>query len=294
MVMKAYSSDNIQLLMLFILLLPLVTLVGCESGRQKLQVSAAASMSEAVTQLVEAYETRHPDIQVKIHTAASGTIASQIIKGAPVDVFISASKYHMQRVFEAGYTDGNVPVVLCTNSLVLVYSADIAQKDPIAVDDPTRKRSKLEQLRWSGIERVGMGNPAYVPAGRYAAQLLKSEQLYSQLQDKLVFAGSVRQALAWLEAGEVDAAFVYRTDAKLVPQLSIAAEWKVIDQRPIQYPVAIIRSEEHLSDERLNSKRAAAQDFLTFLQSHTATAILKSSGFLPAGTTVEMKGGVNK
>jgi len=88
MVMKAYYYDITQLLRLFILLLTLFTLVSCESGRQKLQVSAAASMSGAVTQLAEAYEASHSDIQVKIHTAASGTIASQIIKGAPVDVFI--------------------------------------------------------------------------------------------------------------------------------------------------------------------------------------------------------------
>ncbi|MDZ7794277.1 MAG: molybdate ABC transporter substrate-binding protein [Spirochaetia bacterium] len=265
MVMKAYYSNNNQLFLLFILLLTTFTLVSCESGKQNLQVSAAASMSEAVTQLSEAYETRNPDIQVKIHTAASGTIASQIIRGAPVDIFISASQYHMQRVFESGHTDGHAPIVLCTNSLVLVYSANIAQKDLVALDDRTRKRSKLQHLRWSNIERIGMGNPDYVPAGRYAAQLLKSEQLYSQLQDKLVFAGSVRQALAWLEAGEVDAAFLYRTDAGLVPQLSIAAEWKIIDQRPIEYPAAIIRSEEHLSEEQLNSKRTAAQDFSTFL-----------------------------
>src|SRR6056297_498878 len=141
------------------------------------------------------------------------------------------------------------PNVLCANSLVLVYSADITQNEPFAGDDRTRKGLKLQQLRWSGIERVGMGNPDYVPAGRYAAQLLKSEQLYSQLQDKLVFAGSVRQALAWLEAGEVDAAFLYRTDAKLVPKLGIAAEWEIIDHRPIQYPAAIIRSEELFSEE---------------------------------------------
>src|SRR6056297_3191000 len=159
MVMKAYYSNNNQFYRLFVFLLTLFTLVSCESGKQKLQISAAASMSEAVTQLSEAYETRHPDIQVNIHTAASGTIASQIIKGAPVDLFISASKYHMQRVFESGHTDGYRPIVLCTNSLVLVYSADIAQNDPFAVGDRTKKRSKLQQLRLSGIERIGMGNP---------------------------------------------------------------------------------------------------------------------------------------
>jgi len=294
MVMKAYYSNNNQFYRLFVFLLTLFTLVSCESGKQKLQISAAASMSEAVTQLSEAYETRHPDIQVNIHTAASGTIASQIIKGAPVDLFISASRYHMQRVFESGYTDWHSPIVLCTNSLVLVYSADIAQRDPFAVDDSMSKLAKLQQLRRSDIERVGMGNPDYVPAGRYAAQLLKSEELYSQLQDKLVFAGNVRQALAWLEAGEVDAAFLYRTDARLVPQLSSVGEWKLIDQRSIQYPAAIIRSEEQLSEERLNSKRKAAQDFLHFLQSNTAATILKSNGFLSAGTKAEMKVGASK
>src|SRR6056297_210622 len=243
MVMIYYYSATIPILRLFILLLAVFPLVSCDTEKQELQVSAAASMSEAVAQLAEMYESRHPDIQINLHTAASGTIAGQIIRGAPVDVFISASENHMQRVFEAGYTGGRVPIVLCTNSLVLVYSAGIVTKDHLVADSRKPGRSRLLQLRQSGIQRIGIGNPDYVPAGRYAAQLLKSEQLYSKLKDKLVLAASVRQALAWLEAGEADAAFIYRTDARLVPQLEIEAEWKRIDQGLIQYPAAAIHRE---------------------------------------------------
>ena len=143
-----------------------------------------------------------------------------------------------------------------------------------------------------------MGNPDYVPAGRYAAQLLKFEQLYDQVQDKLVFAGSVRQALAWLEAGEVDAAFIYRTDAGLVPQLEIEAEWRRIDQSLIQYPAVVIHSESRQAENRLSTsikgrgqtRRTAAQGFLEFLKSETAAALLKTYGFVPAEGKRELRG----
>lgn len=302
MVMMRYYSTSKQILRLVLLLLTVFFFVNCETEKQEIQVSAAASMTDAVTHLAEVYESRNPDIRISLHTAASGTIAGQIIRGAPVDVFISASENHMQRVFEAGYTGGHVPIELCTNSLVLVYSAGIVLKDQVVADNRKRGRSKLLQLRWSGIERIGMGNPDYVPAGRYAAQLLKSEQLYSQLQDKLVLAASVRQALAWLEAGEVDAAFIYRTDARLVPQLEIEAEWKRIDQGLIQYPAAVIYRESRKDGNQFNTetqgreqaRRESAQAFLAFLQSEASASVLRTFGFDPAEEKMEEKTGVRE
>lgn len=168
-------------------------------------------MSDAVKELAGAYEKRHPQSTVRLTIASSGTLAAQIIKGAPVDLFISASRRQVRRIINSGIETGT-PRTLCTNALVLA----------VPEGTPVEGRSGLAVLELPHIGSVGMGDPEYVPAGHYAAAVLRGADRSADLEGKTVYGSSVRQVLAWLTSGEVDAAFIYATDAALVDDLTIA------------------------------------------------------------------------
>ena len=262
--MKCYKISNTYILSALLLLI----LSACTNPPQTLQVSAAASMSDAARSLVEAYKGENPGSEVLLHLAASGTIASQISQGAPVDVFISASEYHMQRLIDAGKVSGQHTISLCSNALVLVSTRE-------------KPLGNLEDLQNADIGRIGIGTPDYVPAGRYAEEILRSEGVYRSFEDKLVFGASVRQVLAWVESGQVDAGFVYRTDAVLVPDIEIAAEWDTIQGEAIIYPAGIITVNPHAE---------IAAEFFDFLQSDIAARILEKYGFHAYESTETMAG----
>ena len=118
-----------------------------------------------------------------------------------------------------------------------------------------------------------IGNPKTVPAGQYAEESLRSLGLWEALRPKLVFAENVRQALEYVARGEVDAGFVYSTDAATrggrikeigrPPQESYA---------PVTYPGAIIATSRH---------PALAQAFMDLLLGPTGQQILARLGFQP-------------
>ena len=130
-------------------------------------------------------------------------LASQIIEGAPVDVFISADVLQMERAAAAGRIDAARRVDLLSNQLVVVVPSDRAGtvEEPRDLADPS-------------IERIALGDPEAVPAGVYARQYLESLGLWDALAGRIVPASSVRAALRAVEAGTVDAGIVYRTDVR--------------------------------------------------------------------------------
>src|SRR5206468_800887 len=96
-------------------------------------------------------------------------------------------------------------------------------------------------LLTAAVSRIAMGNPRTVPAGQYARESLKALGLWDQLQPKLVFAENVRQALDYVARGEVDAGFVYTTDAATRAQgVKEAFRPPEDSYRPVIYPGAVV------------------------------------------------------
>ncbi len=127
----------------------------------------------------------------------------------------------------------------------------------------------LEDLTSAQVERIGIGKPESVPAGQYAKEALVAANLWNALEEKLIFGSSVRQVLDYLRRGEVDAALIYATDAKLAKE-----QVTVITDLPgsrILYPVALVETTRN---------RAQATMFLDYLATDAAHAILGGQGFL--------------
>lgn len=223
-----------------------------------LVVSAASSLTNAFTDIGKAYEKARPGSKVLFNFAASGQLLQQIARGAPVDVFASADQETMDRAAKRNLLVKGTRKDFVRNKLVVVVPGDAG----------THLKS-LEGLKADAIRRIAVANPETVPVGRYAKQSLEGVGLWDLLQPKYINTGNVRQSLDYVSRGEVDAGFVYLTDAQIMPnRLRVAFEVPLASG--ILYPVAAVKG---------NGNENGARDFLAFLDSEAARKILQTYGF---------------
>ena len=229
-----------------------------------LLVSAAASLSEAIGAVADRFEDEH-GTRILLNVAGSQILASQIIEGAPADIFISADVLQMDRAVAAGRIDSARRVDLLSNQLVIVVPSDRAG----TVAEP-------RDLLNLSIERIALGDPEAVPAGVYARRYLRSQGLWESVADRIVPASSVRAALRAVEAGTVDAGIVYRTDVRTSAGALIAFAVPLEDGPSIVYPAAVVR-------DAPNPEGAAR--FLGYLQGDDARLQLEQAGFMSLPAT---------
>jgi len=224
-----------------------------------LTVSAAASLTEAFTELAKHYEEKHPETRVHLNFGASGSLVQQIIRGAPVDVFASADQETMGRAQSEGLVLADTRHDFAVNSLVVIVPTD-------SKSTPTT----LRDLEQASIQRIAMGSPATVPAGRYAQQAMQEGGVWSALSTKVIHTQNVRQALDYVARGEVDAAFVYTTDVKARRE-SVNLAFAVPLSTAIRYPIAPISGAKQPEE---------AARFVSFVRSEQGQAIMRRYGFL--------------
>ncbi len=221
-----------------------------------LLVSAAASLTNAFKEMKEPFEKAHPGTTLVFNFAASGALLKQMEQGAPVDVFASADQATMDKAGQL--IDEPTRVDFAGNALVMVVPAE----GGLPLTAP-------EELKGDQVKLVAIGNPDSVPAGRYAKGALEAAGLYDPLTPKFVLAESVRQALDYVARGEVQAGFVYATDAALrADKVKVAAE--VAGHKPISYPIALLKD---------SKSKEMGQTFIDFIKGEEGQAILARFGF---------------
>ena len=224
-----------------------------------LVVSAASSLTNAFQDVARAYEAVHPETHVVLNFASSDTLMRQIIRGAPVDVFASADQAAMDRAQAQGVLSAGSRVDFAANQLVLIVpSSSHARVDT------------LKDLSGPAFKRIAWGNPASVPAGRYAQRVLEHAGLAAALESRAVLAQNVRQCLDYVSRDEVDAGFVYATDAAIARE-RVRVALRLDSPTPITYPLAIVARAAHASE---------AQSFRHFVLSADGQALLAKYGFL--------------
>ena len=238
-----------------------VTLLAVASGgahAADLTVSAAASLTNAFRELGSAFETRNPGTQVVFNFAASDALVAQIIKGAPADVFALADQEAMDRAAAQNTVVAGTRCNFVSNSLVLIVPADSALG-----------LKALADLQRPEVRKIAIGNPAGVPVGRYAKGALGAAKLWSAVESKAVMAQSVRQALDYVARGEVEAGFVYATDA-MVMKDKVKVVATIPTATPITYPIAAVAA---------SPNPEAARQFLDFVVTPAAQAVFARHGF---------------
>ncbi len=223
---------------------------------QTLTVSAAASLGDAMKAIAPLFEAQHPGVRLRFNLAASGVLLQQLAAGAPIDVLATADEDTLDRALAQKLVDPTTRRALATNALVLVAPAGSGL-------------AGLDALGGPSVKRIAIGKPVSVPAGRYAQQALEASGQWAALQPKLVPADNVRQVLDYVARGEVEAGFVYATDAASAAR-RVRVVATVSGHAPIRHPVAVVSA---------SAQPALARAFVQFLASPAAQALLRQQGF---------------
>jgi len=169
-----------------------------QAAAGEIHLSVAASLREAAGALADSYTLIHPGVKFVENAGASGALARQIENGAPADLFFSAGPEWSDYLLDKRLVERKSLIPLAYNSLVLIGRGD-------------RVVTGFGDI--AKLDRIAVANPGSAPAGRYAMEALQRVGLAGPEKERLVFARDVRECLLYAERGEVDGAFVYRTDA---------------------------------------------------------------------------------
>lgn len=231
--------------------------VGCAHAGE-LTVSAAASLTNAFREIAQDYEARHAGSKVLLNFGASGALFQQMAKGAPVDVFATADQETMDEAERQGLLVAGARQDFVRNTLVVIVPIE----STLVLED-------LRDLRQPGVARVAVGNPASVPVGRYAKRALEGAGLWSVIEARAVGTQSVRQSLDYVARGEVDAGFVYATDAAVMRD-KVRIAFEVPIEVAIRYPIARIAASTNAEE---------ANRFVAHVLSPAGQAVLSKYGF---------------
>lgn len=240
----------------FALLTSLLLLVPAPLRAATVSISAAASLKEVINELCSGYAARYPAIRFTNNYGASGMLAKQIEQGAPADIYISANGEWMEYLQNRGLADRKSIATLAYNALVFTGRPDLKTA---GIQDVVK------------LARIAIGSPKSVPAGEYAMAALRKAGIDRQLERKLVMARDVRECLMYVERGEVDGAFIYRTDAMLMAGKATILFTVPQDLYPrVNYPMALTSS---------GARNSAAAAFIAFLKTTEAKTVLTKHGF---------------
>ena len=244
---------------------------GCGSGKDAqasaaspaaeekvLTVSIAASTKNAIDEIVKNYESENHGVKIKINSGGSGTLEQQITGGAPVDIFLSASKKNMDNLEEKGLLLEGTRQDLLKNSLVLIGSSDM--KDKIkSIEDLKMQKGK-----------IALGELNTVPAGKYAKQAFEKLGMWTEIEKKAVYQKDVTAVLTIVDSGEIETGVIYSSDAMTLKSGFIIGEFAADTHDSIVYPAAIIKETKNKEE---------AEKFLRYLQNDTSKEIFSKYGF---------------
>lgn len=221
-------------------------------------VSAAASLTNAFKEIAENFEAAHPEHQVLLNFAGSGALLQQIAKGAPVDVFASADQVTMDKAQEQGLLADGSRKDFVQNTVVVITPAN-----------SQLELNELTDLQQDALQRLAVSNPDSVPVGRYSKQALVAHNLWDDLAGKLINTQNVRQSLDYVARDEVDAGFVYATDAAVMAD-KVKVQFTVPLETVVSYPIAVTKE---------GSRNELSQQFIDYTFNDESQAVLSKYGF---------------
>ena len=231
---------------------------------ENVTVFAAASLTNALQEIVSQYEKNKDEIKIVASYASSSTLARQIEQGAPADLFISADQQWMDYAAQKNSVENDTRYTLLGNELVLIAPAD-TQAKAVTIDKNTDWKSLLKG------QRIATGDPDHVPAGIYAKEALQNLGAWDTLSPVMARANNVRAALALVERNETPYGIVYGSDAVASQKVTVVGHFPENSHKPVEYPMAIVK----------DHRRPAVSAFYDYLKGQEAAVIFKKYGFTP-------------
>ena len=206
---------------------------------ETVKVYAAASLTNAISDIAVVYEKQHPQTDIVPVFGASSALAKQIEAGAKSDLFFSADVDWMNYLIKKQMITQNKSKALLSNQLVLISP----KKLNIAF-----KAQPNFNFAQSFKGHVCTGQMESVPAGKYAKQSLIKLNWLDSLKGRIVGTDDVRSALAFVERGECDVGIVYKTDALISKKVKVIGTFPENSHHPILYPLALTQQGEKNGD----------------------------------------------
>src|SRR6185436_7593907 len=198
--------------------------------------------------------------KIVFNFGASSFLARQLEEGAPADIFFSADEAKMDGLAAKGLIQAESRRRRLSNVLVIVvaseHGADISRPRDLATDK---------------LKRLALAEPRTVPAGIYAKEFLRKQNLWTLVEAKVVPTENVRAALAAVEAGNAEAGIVYKTDAAISKKVKVAYEVPASGSPAISYPMALVKEAR---------EPEAARRLLKHLDSEEAVRAFERFGFV--------------
>ena len=223
------------------------------SGTRELTVFAASSLTEAFTEIGEAFHAAHPDVDVVFSFAGSGDLVAQLGEGAPADVLATADESNMAKAVEAGTVAGD-PVLFATNTFGII----VAPGNPRAV-------TGLTDLADPSLLVVLCADS--VPCGKGAAAVLANAGVTVA---PVSYEEKVKGVVTKVTSGEADAGIVFVTDIAAAGSSAVGVEIPADVNVVTSYPIAVTKDAPNAAD---------AATFVEFVASNEGRAILESFGF---------------
>lgn len=245
----------------------LIFISGCqpwadtEAKKTEITISAASSLSESLFEIQKAFEKENSSIKLSINFGGSGSLRRQIEQGAPIDIYISASKKDYQLLEDQGMITSGTEIL--ENQLIMITTDD---------------SSTFEDLMNSDL-KISIGTPQAVPAGSYAKEALEQMGLWELLNDRLVYAKDVQQVLTYVKNGAVKAGIVYKSDIHHIEGITVLKEIDPELHTPIEYYIGIINQ---------NNRNQKEQEVVYhFLQNESSLRIFEKNGFIISSELIE-------
>ena len=242
----------------------------------ELHVSAAASMTESLDEVIANYTKEHSNVKIVPTYDSSGTLVTQIMSGSDCDIFISAAQKQMNQIDEAaseGYEG--------TNYVEQGTRVDLLQNKCALVVSPTTTKTLKS---WSDFETAikaaqsasdltfAMGN-SDVPVGKYTSSILKNLGLNeADMVSKgiITYGTNVKEVTSQVSSGAADCGIIYATDAYSAGLDVVETASDELTDGPVIYPAAVMAN---------SANKEAAQEFLDYLQTDDAMACFEKVGF---------------
>lgn len=258
-----------QILRWIVLFLLSIVIAAPVVAQGPLRIAAAADLEPVLPPLLAQF-TRETGVHAEASYESSAMLTTEILNGAPFDVFLSADLGFPKRLIQAraadamGSAESTKPITYAQGTLVLWTRKDAHLPPP-----------SLGLLHDPRMKRLAIANPERAPYGRAAVEAMRNLGVYDALKPRLATAENIAQAAQFVDSGNADAGLISLTSA-LTPRLSSVGSYFVIPRElytPIEQGAVIVSR---------TKQRAAARRFLDFLLSPEVQSELKKSGLTPA------------
>lgn len=244
-----------------VLVVALVLLLAVQGSAlaEEILVAAAASLTDVMKEIARTYQAKGKNT-VRFNFGPSNWLARQIEEGAPADIFFSADLTQMENLDKKGRLEPGTRRNLLSNQLVIIVPAD----SKLVISSP-------KDLLRPELKKIGLAEPTSVPVGVYTQKYLEGEGLWDKVRQKVVPLLDVRATLASVESGNVEAGFVYKTDAAISQKVKVAYEVPIEKGPKITYPIAVVKE---------SKRKDVARDFMNFVLSPAGKDAFKKYGFV--------------